>query len=409
MSFIHEDFMLKSKTGKKLYHEVAEKLPIIDYHCHLPPQMIAENHRFRNATDLFLGIDHYKWRLMRTNGYDERYMTGDADDYDKWLAFANTLPLAIGNPMYHWTHLELKRYFGVDIELNGNTAKEIWDQVNACLAQEEFFARGLITRSGVELVCTTDFPGDSLEYHERLKDDFPVRVLPTFRPNLKGLDRDWIVREIDRFAAHGCRLSDHAVDEIDEEVLGNLVFLGKEYAKRGWTMQIHLGTIRNNNTKMHERLGVDMGFDSVSDMEYARSLAKVLDAMEQEDLLPKIILYNLNPRDNFIIATLMGAFQKGPTPGKIQFGSAWWFSDQRDGLEKHFRDFANLSLLPRFVGMTTDSRSFVSYPRHEYFRRLFCNLIGQWVDDGEYPENYEMLKEIVTRVCYQNAKEYFGF
>ncbi len=407
MAFIHSDFMLKNKTAQKLYHEFAEGLPIIDYHCHLSPEVMAKDHRFRNATELFLGGDHYKWRQMRTNGIDEKLITGDGDDYDKWMAFAQTLPLCIGNPMYHWTHLELKRYFGVDETLTPATAKAIWEQVNACLAKDEFTARGLIQRSNVELVCTTDAPGDTLEYHEQLK-DFPVRVLPAFRPDLSKVDGS-ITKHMDFFHDHGCRLSDHAVDDMKPETLETLVFLGKEYAKRGWTMQLHVGAVRNNNTPMFERLGPDTGYDCANDMEIVHGLAWLLDALEKEDALPKTILYNLNLKDNYSIGTLMGCFQKAPVPGKVQFGSGWWFNDQRDGMEAQMKALANLSLLPRFVGMTTDSRSFVSYPRHEYFRRILCNVLGQWVEEGEYPADWETLKQIVTGICYQNAKDYFQF
>ena len=407
MAFIHSEFMLKNRTAQKLYHEFAEHLPIIDYHCHLSPAVMAKDHRFRSAAELFLGGDHYKWRLMRTNGIDEQLITGDGDDYDKWLAFARTVPMTIGNPMYHWTHLELKRYFGVDETLSPTTAKAIWEQVNACLAKDEFTARGLIQRSNVELVCTTDAPGDTLEYHEQLK-DFSVRVLPAFRPDLKKVDGD-TVGHMDFFHDHGCRLSDHAVDDMKPETLETLVFLGKEYAKRGWTMQLHVGAVRNNNTPMFERLGPDTGYDCAGDMEIVAGLAWLLDALEKEDALPRTILYNLNPKDNYAIGTLMGCFQKGPIPGKVQFGSGWWFNDQRDGMEAQMKALANLSLLSRFVGMTTDSRSFVSYPRHEYFRRILCNMLGQWVEDGEYPADWDALKEIVTGICYQNAKDYFRF
>lgn len=407
MSFITPDFMLKNKTGQKLYHEYAEHLPIIDYHCHILPERMAKDYQFRNATELFLGRDHYKWRLMRTNGFDEAYCTGNADDYDKWMAFAETLPYAIGNPMYHWTHLELKRYFGVDELLCPKTAKAIWEQVNSCLAQKEFFARGILKRSKVELLCTTDEPQDTLEYHRALR-DFEVRVLPTFRPDLKAVGSD-ITERIDFFHDHGCRLSDHAVDDFDPQTIETLLNLGREYVKRDWTMQLHMGAMRNNNIPMYKKVGVDMGFDSISGIEISQGLGKLLRTLENENALPKTILYNLNPADNYIIGSMLGCFQKGPTQSKIQFGTAWWFSDQRDGLEAHFKALANLSLLPRFVGMTTDSRSFVSYPRHEYFRRILCNLLGQWVEDGEFPANQKILQEIVTGVCYQNAKDYFDF
>ena len=407
MSFINDDFMLKNETAKKLYHEFAKDLPIIDYHCHIPPEKIAENYKFKNAYDLFLGGDHYKWRLMRSNGIDEEYITGNADDFEKWKMFAKTVPLMIGNPMYHWTHLELKRYFGVDKTLSEKTAEEIWEQVNDCLKKDEFTAQGLVKMSNVETICTTDNPYDDLKYHKRLK-DFDVQILPTFRPDLSNIKSD-ITDRMDYFNENGCKLSDHAVDEINDDIIEKLVFLGEEYAKRGWTMQLHIGAMRNNNTRMFEKLGADTGFDSVNDFEIAQGISKLLNALEMKDRLPKTILYTLNPKDNYVLGTMLGNFQKAPTPGKIQFGSGWWFNDNRDGMEEQLKALANLGLLSRFVGMLTDSRSFVSYPRHEYFRRIFCNLIGRWVEDGEYPDDSEMLKEIVEGVCYKNAKEYFKF
>ncbi len=407
MNFINDDFMLKNETAKKLYHEFAKDLPIIDYHCHIPPEKIAENYKFKNAYDLFLGGDHYKWRLMRSNGIDEEYITGNADDFEKWKMFAKTVPLMIGNPMYHWTHLELKRYFGVDKTLSEKTAEEIWEQVNDCLKKDEFTAQGLVKMSNVETICTTDNPYDDLKYHKRLK-DFDVQILPTFRPDLSNIKSD-ITDRMDYFYENGCKLSDHAVDGINDDIIEKLVFLGEEYAKRGWTMQLHIGAMRNNNTRMFEKLGADTGFDSVNDFEIAQGISKLLNALEMKDRLPKTILYTLNPKDNYVLGTMLGNFQKAPTPGKIQFGSGWWFNDNRDGMEEQLKALANLGLLSRFVGMLTDSRSFVSYPRHEYFRRIFCNLIGRWVEDGEYPDDSEMLKEIVEGVCYKNAKEYFKF
>ena len=407
MSFINDDFMLKNETAKRLYHEFAKDLPIIDYHCHIPPEKIAENYKFKNAYDLFLGGDHYKWRLMRSNGIDEEYITGDADDFEKWKMFAKTVPLMIGNPMYHWTHLELKRYFGVDKTLSEKTAEEIWEQVNDCLKKDEFTAQGLVKMSNVETICTTDNPYDDLKYHKQLK-DFDVQILPTFRPDLSNIKSD-ITDRMDYFNENGCKLSDHSVDEINDDIIEKLVFLGEEYAKRGWTMQLHIGAMRNNNTRMFEKLGADTGFDSVNDFEIAQGISKLLNALEMKDRLPKTILYTLNPKDNYVLGTMLGNFQKAPTPGKIQFGSGWWFNDNRDGMEEQMKALANLGLLSRFVGMLTDSRSFVSYPRHEYFRRIFCNLIGRWVEDGEYPDDSEMLKEIVEGVCYNNAKEYFNF
>lgn len=407
MSFIHDDFMLKNETAKKLFHSFAKDMPIIDYHCHISPKMIAEDHKFKNAYELFLGGDHYKWRLMRSNGIDEEYITGGADDFEKWCAFAKTVPLMIGNPMYHWTHLELKRYFGIDELLCEETAKPIWDRVNECLAKDEFTVRGLIKKSNVEVICTTDAPYDTLEYHKALK-DYEVKVIPAFRPDLNDIRPD-ITERMDYFHENGCRLSDHAVDEMSDEIIEKLVFLGKEYAKRGWVMQLHIGALRNNNTRMFEKLGPDTGFDSVNDFQIAEGISKILNALEMEDVLPKTILYTLNPKDNYVLGSMLGNFQKGPTPGKIQFGSGWWFNDQRDGMESQMKALANLGLLSRFVGMLTDSRSFVSYTRHEYFRRILCNLIGKWVEDGEYPCDMKMLETIVKGICYENVKEYFNF
>ena len=407
MSFINDDFMLKNETAKKLYHSYAKNLPIIDYHCHIPPQKIAENYKFKNAYDLFLGGDHYKWRLMRSNGIDEEYITGNADDFEKWKLFAKTVPLMIGNPMYHWTHLELKRYFGIDETLSEKTAEEIWERVNECLEKDEFSAQGLIKMSNVEVICTTDNPYDDLKYHKQLK-NFDVKVIPAFRPDLDNIGND-ITERMDYFNENGCRLSDHAVDEINDDIIDKLVFLGEEYAKRGWTMQLHIGAMRNNNMRMFEKLGADTGFDSVNDFEIAKGISKLLNKLEMKDSLPKTILYTLNPKDNYVLGTMLGNFQKAPVPGKIQFGSGWWFNDNRDGMEEQMKALANLGLLSRFVGMLTDSRSFVSYTRHEYFRRIFCNLIGKWVEEGEYPYDEETLCEIVEGVCYKTAKEYFKF
>ena len=406
MSFINDDFMLKNQTAKVLYEKVKD-LPIIDYHCHISPKMIAENYKFKNAFELFLGGDHYKWRQMRTNGIDEKYITGDADDYEKWEKFAETMPYLIGNPLYHWTHLELKRYFDIDETLSKDTAKQIWDKVNDCLAKDSFSVQGLIKKSNVETICTTDAPYDSLEYHKQLK-GFDTKVVPAFRPDLDDM-RDDIGERMDFFHENGCRLSDHAVDKMDDDIIEKLVFLGEEYAKRGWVWQLHIGALRNNNTKMFEKLGPDTGFDSVNDFQIAEGLSKILDSLEKKDALPKTILYTLNPKDNYVLGTMLGNFQGGGVPGKIQFGSGWWFNDQRDGMESQMRALSNLGMLSRFVGMLTDSRSFVSYTRHEYFRRILCNLIGKWVEDGEYPADIEMLTKIAEGICYNNAKEYFGF
>ena len=452
MSFINDSFMLKTEAARKLYAAVKD-LPIIDYHCHLSPKMIAEDYKFRNAFDLFLGGDHYKWRQMRTNGIDEEFITGGADEYEKFLAFAKTMPYLIGNPLYHWTHLELKRYFDIDETLDENSCKRIWDKCNECLAKDEFSAKNLIRRSNVEIICTTDDPADTLEYHEQLK-DFETKVLPTFRPdkaveigketflpyiNAIGVKtyaelEAWMVARIAYFDAHGCRLSDHALEYVpfalgDAEAVFNKKMAGeeltkeeidafktavlkvcaKEYTRLGWTMQLHIGALRNNNRRMYEKLGADVGFDSINDLCIAESLSAFMDNLEYDDVLPKTILYTLNPKDNYVLGTMLGNFQKAPTAGKIQFGSGWWFNDQRDGMVSQMRALANLGTLSRFVGMLTDSRSFVSYPRHEYFRRIMCNLIGTWVEDGEYPADYDKLTEIVQGIAYYNSKNYFGF
>lgn len=453
MKFITDDFMLKTETSKKLYHEYAKNLPIIDYHCHLNPKQIAENYQFKNAYDLFLGGDHYKWRQMRSNGIDEDYITGDKDDFEKFMSFAKTLPLLIGNPLYHWTHLELSRYFGIDEVLNEKTAKEIWDRCNELLAKDDYKAQELIKKSNVEVICTTDDPIDDLRYHKELK-DFQTKVLPTFRPDkcveigkepfldyiratgVKTFDEllAWLTERIEYFNDNGCKLSDHGVEYVPYEVGdASLVFdkklkgfelskkeediyktavishCAKEYARLDWAWQIHMGAIRNNNTKMYEKLGPDTGFDSIHDHNVAENLSHLLDSLETEDKLPKTILYTLNPKDNYVLATMLGNFQKAPTAGKIQFGSGWWFNDQRDGMVNQMKSLANLSVLGNFVGMLTDSRSFVSYPRHEYFRRIMCNLIGEWVENGEYPKDWDALKEIVEGISYKNAKEYFKF
>ena len=407
MSFINEDFMLKNETAKKLYHEYAKDMPIIDYHCHLSPKMIAEDYRFKNAYDLFLGGDHYKWRQMRTMGIDEKYITGNADDYDKWVCFTKTMPYLIGNPLYHWTHLELKRYFDIDTILSEETAKEIWDNVNEKLNSEGFSCRELIRKSNVDVICTTDNPYDTLEYHKQLK-DFETKVIPAFRPDLDNI-KDDITERMDYFHENGCRLSDHAVDKIDDDIIEKLIFLGEEYAKRGWVWQLHIGALRNNNTRMFEKLGPDTGFDSINDFQIAEGLSRILNELDKKDCLPKTILYCLNPKDNFVLGTMLGNFQKGPTRGKMQFGSGWWFNDNKDGMETQLKALANLGCLGTFIGMLTDSRSFVSYTRHEYFRRILCNLIGKWVENGVYPNDEKALKVIVEGICHNNAAEYFNF
>ena len=318
MSFINDDFMLKNETARELFALVRD-LPIIDYHCHILPEMIAKNYKFKNAYELFLGGDHYKWRQMRTNGIDEEYITGDADDYEKWEKFAGTMPLLIGNPLYHWTHLELKRYFDIEDILSEKTARNIWDKVNECLKKDEYSAQGIIKMSNVETICTTDNPYDDLSYHKQLK-DFSVKVLPTFRPDLGNIKSD-IARRMDYFHENGCRLSDHSVDRMDDDIIEKLIFLGEEYAKRGWVWQLHIGALRNNNTRMFEKIGADTGFDSVNDFRIAEGISRILDELDKKDALPKTILYCLNPKDNYVLGTMIGNFQQGPVKGKIQFGS----------------------------------------------------------------------------------------
>jgi len=461
--FMDEDFLLESQTAKILYEKYAKDMPIIDFHCHLSPKEIYESKRFRNITEVWLGGDHYKWRLMRANGISEDYITGNADDYEKFLAWAKTIPLAIGNPIYHWTHLELKRYFGIEDVLNEKTAPIIWKKANDVLST--LSARDIILKSNVEVICTTDDPVDSLEYHIKLKEDtkFNVKVYPTFRPD-KGLNIEretfipWVeklgevcstkITDYDEFLqairsraeffhSVGCRVSDHALDDLvyldaskdevakifkkalDKESLTieeiakyktyTLRYLGKVYSELGWAMQFHINALRNNNTRMFNILGPDTGYDSINDNHVAIALVKFLDSLEKENSLPKTILYSLNPKDNYVLATIMGSFQDGSIPGKMQLGAAWWFNDSKDGNLQQMKDLANLGLLGRFVGMVTDSRSFLSYARHEYFRRLLCNLVGEWVESGEYPYDLDALSRIVQGVCYYNAKEYFGF
>lgn len=455
MSFINERFMLGNKTAVRLYEDYAKDLPIIDYHCHLNPQMIAENYKFENIGDLMLGGDHYKWRVMRSNGIDESYMTGDKPYSEKFRAFAESLVYTIGNPMFHWTHLELKRYFGIDEILNGETAEDIWNRANKLLETEKFRAKGLIEQSNVEVICTTDDPMDDLKWHKKLKaDGFKTKVLPTFRPdkavnigaetfkeymNKMGVLSyagllEKLSERIEYFAENGCRLSDHALEYVpfavgipeavfDKRMKGGeltkkeedifktavLAHCAKEYTKHEWAMQLHIGALRNNNSIMFEKLGPDTGFDSINDLAVAEPLAKFMDYLDSADSLPKTILYTLNPKDNYVLATMLGNFQKGPVPGKIQFGSGWWFNDQRDGMIAQMTALANLGLLGRFVGMLTDSRSFISYTRHEYFRRILCNMIGEWVEKGEFPDDDKALKTIIQGICYYNAKNYFKF
>ena len=455
MGIINENFMFTNEIGKKLFFDFAKDLPIIDYHCHLVPQMIASDYKFKDTYDLFLGGDHYKWRQMRSFGIHEEFITGDGDGYEKWLGFARTMPYLIGNPLYHWTALELKIYFGIDEPLTEKSAKRIWDICNEKLAMADFSAKKLIEKSNVEVICTTDDPADDLRYHKQLREEgFATKVLPTFRPDkavnidkpwFDGYLKDnninsyaelvaWLKERIAFFHENGCRLSDHALDYVpfelgDAEAVFNkkqngealtekeidvfktavITACAKEYVKYDWAMQLHIGAMRNNNKKMLEKLGPDTGFDSINDLCIAEKLSGFMSNLEDENSLPKTILYTLNPKDNYVLGTMLGNFQRGPVASKIQFGSGWWFNDNKDGMITQMTALANLGILGKFVGMLTDSRSFVSYPRHEYFRRIFCNMIGEWVTNGEYPEDYESLEKIVKGVCYQNAKDYFNF
>ncbi|AVI42326.1 glucuronate isomerase [Bacillus pumilus] len=463
-AFLDEQFLLNSPTAEKLYHEFAKDLPIIDYHCHLSPKDIYENKTFRNITEAWLYGDHYKWRAMRANGIPETHVTGDASDYDKFLAWAKTVPMTIGNPLYHWTHLELRRYFEVQDLLNEKNADAIWQKVNEKLQGEGFGARDFIVKSNVETVVTTDDPIDSLQYHQKLREEgFSVQVLPGFRPD-KALDiandlfekyvhelaeasaisiqsyQDFLNAlraRIDFFHEHGCLISDHAINEMtyeettQEEVetifhkrmsgypltekekikfkTETFIMLGQAYCERGWAMQLHINALRNNNTKMFERLGADTGYDAMNDEDIAKPLCRILDRLEQEDALPNTILYSLNPRDNVVISTLAGSFQDGKTPGKMQHGTAWWFNDTKQGMTEQMMALSSIGLISRFIGMLTDSRSFLSYTRHEYFRRLLCDIIGDWVEKGEVPYDLELLGEIVKGISYENAKQYFQF
>lgn len=465
--FVTENFLLETESGIRLYHEFACDLPIIDYHTHLPPQQIAEDHRFENMTQLWLAGDHYKWRAMRANGIAERYCTGDASDWEKFEKWAETVPKLLRNPLYHWTHMELKRPFGIADRLFGpETARWVWDYCNALLGQPEFSCRGLLRQMKVVLLCTTDDPVDSLEFHARLaaEDGFDIQVLPTFRADRAlaievpaswndYLDRlggvagacirsfedlvEALRRRHDYFHARGCRISDHGLDRMYAEPYlpseldsifrrarnGNLVS-AEEAAKfksallyelavmdwqRGWVQQFHVGALRNVNSRAFERLGPDTGFDSIADGELARPLARFFDRLEREGKLTKTIVYNLNPAANEVIATMLGNFQDGSVPGKMQYGAAWWFLDQKAGIERQLETLSNLGLLSRFVGMLTDSRSFLSYVRHDYFRRILCNLLGKEMDSGLLPKDFELVGGMVRDICYNNAAEYFGF
>ncbi|MDR2626677.1 MAG: glucuronate isomerase [Dysgonamonadaceae bacterium] len=465
-AFMDDNFVLQTETAQYLYHEHAKQWPIIDYHCHLNPEYIANDRQFDNLGQIWLEGDHYKWRAMRTNGVDERFCTGNASDWEKFEKWAETVPYTMRNPLYHWTHLELKTAFGITKLLKPETAREIYDECTALLRTPAFSARGLMKRYHVETVCTTDDPADSLEHHAALRrEGFSVKVLPTWRPDramaigdaaayrayLEKLSEVSGVRiskyadllealqvRHDFFAAAGCKLSDHGIEEFyaddytpsEIEAIFNKVYGGKNPetneilkfqsamltafavmdCEKGWTQQFHYGTIRNNNTRMFRQLGADTGFDSIGDFTVAKNMAKFLDRLDVNGRLTKTIIYNLNPRDNDLIATMIGNFQDGSAAGKIQFGSGWWFLDQKTGMEAQMNSLSVLGLLSRFVGMLTDSRSFLSYPRHEYFRRILCNLIGNDVEQGLLPASeMPFLAQLVENVSYKNAKNYFGF
>lgn len=462
--FLDKDFLLATDAAKTLYHDYATAMPIIDYHCHVSPKEIAENMRFENITQAWLGGDHYKWRMIRGNGVEERYITGDSTPYEKFERFAAALPRAIGNPLYHWTHLELKRYFDCDLPLTPATAKEIWELCNKKLAGDDMTVRSIIKKSNVTAICTTDDPIDSLEWHKAMLGDasWDVKVLPAFRPDksvniekpgfaeyiallskaagmpIKTIDdlKAALVTRIDFFASMGCVASDHGLDYVTwtedhaenagaafQGVLSGktctaagmeayktdmLLFLGREYAKRGWVMQIHYGTARNTNSLTFGTLGPDTGFDCISQRECSAAILRLMDALGRDNCLPKTVLYSLNPTDNAFLASAIGAFQGPELPGKIQHGSAWWFNDTKTGMIEQLTNLANLGVLGNFIGMLTDSRSFLSYTRHEYFRRILCNLIGGWVENGEYPWDKDYLGGLVQDISYNNAVRYLG-
>jgi glucuronate isomerase len=463
--FLDDNFLLETKTAEYLYHEHAKKMPIIDYHCHLIPQQIADDIQFENLTQAWLYGDHYKWRAMRSNGIDERYITGKAGDFEKFEKWAETVPMTLRNPLYHWTHLELRRYFGIGELLNRQTAKRVFDKASSMLNSKEFSVRGLMKRMNVRLVCTTDDPIDNLVFHKKIKDQgFEVKVLPAWRPDkvlaaddvtaynayldkLSAASDISIVRLNDLmealrkrqefFHSMGCRLSDHGLENFFTEdysqgeidIIFDKIRSGKNINKqeglkfksamlyelavmdfeKGWTQQFHVGAMRNNNRRMLKQLGSDTGFDSIGDYPIATPMSRFLDRLDATNQLTKTILYNLNPADNEVVATMLGNFQDGSVPGKIQFGSGWWFLDQKDGMERQINSLSTLGLLSRFVGMLTDSRSLLSYPRHEYFRRILCNLLGKDIERGEIPNDLQLVGQMVENISFNNAKDYFGF
>jgi glucuronate isomerase len=463
--FLDKNFLLENETAEMLYHEHAKNMPIIDYHCHLSPSEIAEDKIFKNITRIWLNGDHYKWRAMRANGIPEQFITGDASDTDKFKKWAETVPNTVRNPLYHWTHLELDRYFGIKKHLNPETAIEIYNETSEKLGSAEFSVRNLLRRMNVEVVCTTDDPVDSLEFHKKIRDNgFEIKVLPAWRPdksmavdnpgfynnyldqlasisdiNINSFQSllDALLKRHDYFHQQGCRLSDHGLETFygepfnDSEIAvifkrirsGNfltldeilkfksamLIIFGEMDHAKNWTQQFHIGAIRNNSSRLFKILGPDTGFDSIGDFEIAKPMSKFFDRLDNKNMLAKTIVYNLNPRDNELLISMIYNFNDGVVPGKMQYGSGWWFLDQKDGIEKQLNALSNMGLLSRFVGMLTDSRSFLSYPRHEYFRRILCNLIGKDVENGELPNEPEYLGKMVRNICYYNARDYFGF
>lgn len=463
-TFLSDDFLLTNTTAEKLYHNVMKELPIFDYHCHLSPKEIYENHSFENITQIWLAGDHYKWRAMRIHGVKEALITGNASDWEKFEAWAETMPHLFGNPLYHWAHMELRTYFGITKLLSRDTAKEIWEECNEKLQTEDFKPRRFIEKSNVEFVGTTDDPADNLEYHRLLKEDssFQVTVAPTFRPDqalylerpsfkeyltklenasgvkINGFDElvEALKQRVDHFAEHGCCASDHDIplmafqklekNEVEnvfskrlnneeltsDELIGYrsylLTELGKMYAEKQWVMQLHMGGLRNNNTYMKELIGADGGFDSIGDNLLAEGLSRFLDTLDQARSLPRTVLYNLNPRDNYVIGTMIGNFFEEGIPGKVQFGSGWWFNDQYNGMLNQMTDLANLGVLSHFIGMTTDSRSLLSYVRHEYFRRIVCNILGEWVEEGKVPNDEAILHQMVKNIGFTNSQKYFS-
>ncbi len=464
MKFIHEDFLLQTRTARRLYRQFAGDEPILDFHCHLPPREIAENRRFKNLFEIWLEGDHYKWRAMRSNGMAERFCTGDAAPFAKFQAWAATVPHTLRNPLYHWTHLELKRFFDIDELLDEASAARIWKKAGEKLSAPEFSAQGILKKFNVRTLCTTDDPADDLGRHRAIAaSGLQTRVLPAFRPdkaltaNQPGPFNQWLDRlagaagvEIgslgkfldalrarhDSFHAHGCRLSDHGltqcpVDFCSEKTAAGIfskarrgkeispaeqaqfsafmmLFFGRLDAERGWTKQLHLGALRNNSTRLMKQIGPDTGFDSIGDFPQAAALAQYLDRLDRENALPKTIIYNVNPADNYVFAAMLGNFQGSGIPGKIQFGSGWWFLDQKEGIEWQLNALSNLGLLARFIGMATDSRSFMSYPRHEYFRRVLCNLIGRDVENGEIPGDDSLIGPMIRNICYNNARQFLA-